>query len=375
MKKGSIDKTFLGIVIALVFVGLVTFTSASLGILAKNEVEFNNVLFSQFVLGFAGGLVALYIGYKIPYKFIRKYSLIIFILSILVTLLVFVPSIGLKLKGASRWISIMGFSFQPVELLKIGFIVYFSAWLSWAKTKVKSPLFSILPLVILIGTIGAILLKQPDTKSLILMTVTALIMLFVSGAPIKHLAVFFGIVLIGFSILVYFTPYLKARIETFIKPQENSQTISYQLQQSLIAIGSGGIAGRGLGQSIQKFNYLPEPQGDSIFAVIGEEMGFVGSAMLVLLYLAFILRGYRIAIRNAPDSFSKLLVIGFVTIITAQSYMNIASSIGVFPLTGVPLVFVSHGGTALLLSLGMIGVILNISHYKNKSSENKNIIE
>lgn len=375
MKKGSIDKTFLGIVIALVFVGLVTFTSASLGILAKNEVEFNNVLFSQFVLGFAGGLIALYIGYKIPYKFIRKYSLIIFILSILATLLVFVPGIGLKLKGASRWISIMGFSFQPVELLKIGFIVYFSAWLSWAKTKVKSPLFSILPLVILIGTIGAILLKQPDTKSLILMTVTALIMLFVSGAPIKHLAVFFGIALIGFSILVYFTPYLKARIETFVKPQENSQTISYQLQQSLIAIGSGGIAGRGLGQSIQKFNYLPEPQGDSIFAVIGEETGFIGSAILILLYLAFILRGYRIAIRNAPDSFSKLLVIGFVTIITAQSYMNIASSIGVFPLTGVPLVFVSHGGTALLLSLGMIGVILNISQYKNKSSENKNIVE
>lgn len=375
MKKGSIDKTFLGIVIALVFVGLVTFTSASLGILAKNEVEFNNVLFSQFVLGFAGGLIALYIGYKIPYKFIRKYSLIIFILAILATLLVFVPGIGLKLKGASRWISIMGFSFQPVELLKIGFIVYFSAWLSWAKTKVKSPLFSILPLVILIGTIGAILLKQPDTKSLILMTVTALIMLFVSGAPIKHLAVFFGIALIGFSILVYFTPYLKARIETFVKPQENSQTISYQLQQSLIAIGSGGIAGRGLGQSIQKFNYLPEPQGDSIFAVIGEETGFIGSAILILLYLAFILRGYRIAIRNAPDSFSKLLVIGFVTIITAQSYMNIASSIGVFPLTGVPLVFISHGGTALLLSLGMIGVILNISQYKNKSSENKNIVE
>lgn len=375
MKKGSIDKTFLGIVIALVFVGLVTFTSASLGILAKNEVEFNNVLFSQFVLGFAGGLIALYIGYKIPYKFIRKYSLIIFILSILATLLVFVPGIGLKLKGASRWISIMGFSFQPVELLKIGFIVYFSAWLSWAKTKVKSPLFSILPLVILIGTIGAILLKQPDTKSLILMTVTALIMLFVSGAPIKHLAVFFGIALIGFSILVYFTPYLKARIETFVKPQENSQTISYQLQQSLIAIGSGGIAGRGLGQSIQKFNYLPEPQGDSIFAVIGEETGFIGSAILILLYLAFILRGYRIAIHNAPDSFSKLLVIGFVTIITAQSYMNIASSIGVFPLTGVPLVFISHGGTALLLSLGMIGVILNISQYKNKSSENKNIVE
>lgn len=371
MKKGRIDKTFLGIVIALVFAGLITFTSASLGILAKNEVEFNNVLFSQFVLGFGGGILALFIGYKIPYKFIRKYSLLIFILSILITLLVFVPGIGLKFKGASRWINVFGFSFQPVELLKIGFIIYFSAWLSWAKTKVKSPLFSILPLIILIGSIGAILLKQPDTKSLILMTITALVMLFVSGAPIKHLAIFFAIALVCFSVLVYFTPYLKARMETFIKPQENSQTISYQLQQSLIAIGSGGIAGRGLGQSIQKFNYLPEPQGDSIFAVIGEEIGFIGCSLLVLLYLVFILRGYRIALRNAPDSFSKLLVIGFVTIITAQSYMNIASSIGVFPLTGVPLVFISHGGTALLLSLGMIGVILNISQYKNKSSEEK----
>ena len=120
-------------------------------------------------------------------------------------------------------------------------------------------------------------------------------------------------------------------------------------------------------QSVQKFNYLPEPQGDSIFAVIGEELGFIGSAFLVLLYLAFVLRGYRIAIRNAPDSFSKLLVIGFVTIITAQSYVNIASSIGVFPLTGVPLVFISHGGTALLLSMGMMGVVLNISRFQNKN--------
>ena len=367
MKKGKVDKTFLGIVITLVLVGLATFTSASLGILAKNEVEFNNVIFSQFILGFVVGLIAMYVGFKIPHKFLRKYSLIIFVLSILVTLLVFVPGIGLKFKGASRWINIFGFSFQPVELLKIGFIVYFSAWLSWAKTKVKDPLFSILPLVVLIGTIGAILVNQPDTKSIILMTITALIMLFISGANIKHILIFFGVAIIGFATLVYFTPYLMDRVETFINPNANSQTTSYQLQQSLIAIGSGGISGRGLGQSIQKFNYLPEPQGDSIFAVIGEELGFIGSAFLVLLYLAFVLRGYRIAIRNAPDSFSKLLVIGFVTIITAQSYVNIASSIGVFPLTGVPLVFISHGGTALLLSMGMMGVVLNISRFQNKN--------
>jgi cell division protein FtsW len=157
------------------------------------------------------------------------------------------------------------------------------------------------------------------------------------------------------------------RINTFINPSQNSSGSSYQLQQSLIAIGSGGVFGRGLGQSIQKFNYLPEPQGDSIFAVLGEELGFFGAFILICIYIAFALRGYKIAY-HAPDSFSKLLVIGFITIITAQSFMNIASIIGVFPLTGVPLVFISHGGTALLLSLGMMGIVLNISRVAKKQN-------
>ena len=191
-------------------------------------------------------------------------------------------------------------------------------------------------------------------------------MLFVSGTPVKWIFGIFGVAIVGFGILVYFQPYLKDRVNTFLNPNENSQGSSYQLQQSLIAVGSGGVFGRGLGQSIQKFNYLPEPQGDSIFAVIGEELGFLGCAILICLYVAFALRGYRIAIRNAPDPFAKLLVIGFITIITAQSFMNIASIIGVFPLTGVPLVFISQGGTALLLSLGMMGIVLNISRFQGK---------
>ena len=196
-------------------------------------------------------------------------------------------------------------------------------------------------------------------------------MLFVSGAPLKYILGILGIAIVAFIILISFKPYLRERINTFLYPSENSRTSSYQLQQSLIAVGSGGILGRGLGQSIQKFNYLPEPQGDSIFAVMGEELGVLGCSVLICLYLAFVLRGYRIALRNAPDAFSKLLVVGFVTIITAQSFMNIASIIGVFPLTGVPLVFVSQGGTALLLSLGMMGVILNISRFQGKTQIEK----
>jgi cell division protein FtsW len=277
-----------------------------------------------------------------------------------------IPGIGQIHGGARRWINILGYSFQPVEFLKIGFIIYFSAWLSWVKGKVKDPMFSILPLIVSLGIIAAVLLKQPDTKSIILIFITALTMLFVSGTPVKYILSFFGIAIVLAIILVSFQPYLRERVNTFINPSQNSQGSSYQLQQSLIAVGSGGILGRGLGQSIQKFNYLPEPQGDSIFAVIGEEVGFLGCVILIILYVAFALRGYRIAIRNAPDSFAKLLVIGFITIITAQSFMNIASIIGVFPLTGVPLVFISQGGTALLLSLGMMGIVLNISRFQGK---------
>jgi len=366
IKKNKIDTIFFWIVIALIVMGLIAFTSASLGILAKNETKFYGVMFSQFALGFGGGLAALFIGLKIPYQFWKKYSLFLFIASILITALVFIPGVGQSHGGARRWVNIFGYSFQPVEFLKIGFIIYFAAFLSWAKGKVKDPLFSILPLVVSLGIIAAVLLKQPDTKSIILMTITAVIMLFISGTPVKYLFGFFGVAIIGFIVLVSFTPYLKDRVNTFLNPNENGQSSSYQLQQSLIAVGSGGLIGRGLGQSIQKFNYLPEPQGDSIFAVIGEEMGFVGCTILVCLYLAFVMRGLRIAIRNAPDSFSKLLVIGFISIIIAQSFMNIASITGLFPLTGVPLVFISQGGTALLLSMGMMGIILNISRFNGK---------
>lgn len=365
MKKGKVDKFFLGIVILLIVIGAIMFTSASLGILARNESKFYGVIFNQFVFGLCGGLIAMYIGYKIPYKFWRDYSLLIFICSIALTALVFIPSISQSHGGARRWVNILGYSFQPVEFLKIGFIIYFSSWLSWVKSRVKDVRFSILPLIILIGIIAFLLLKQPDTKSLILITITGIGMLFVSGAPWKYILGFFVVSLIGFAVLVSFKPYLMDRVNTFINPNSDGRGASYQLQQSLIAIGSGGIFGRGLGQSIQKFNYLPEPQGDSIFAVVGEEFGFVGCLILICLYIAFCMRGYRIA-HYAPNPFSKLFVIGVITIITAQSFMNIASIVGAFPLTGVPLVFISHGGTALLLDIGLMGIVLNISQYQKR---------
>lgn len=364
--NNKIDKIFFGIVISLIIIGVIMFISASLGILNKNESKFYGVMFSQLVYGLGGGLVALYFGLKVDYKFWRRYSLPLFVASIIITLLVFVPSIGFSHGGSRRWINVFDFSLQPVEFLKIGFIIYFAAWLSWAKNRVKDYRFSLIPLLILLGIISAVLIKQPDIKSLILITATGLVMLFVSGAPWKYILGMFAVFIIAFGVLAFTTPYLKSRVTTFLNPGQNASSSSYQIQQALIAVGSGGIAGRGLGQSIQKFNYLPEPQGDSIFAVIGEEMGFIGSVLLIGLYVAFAMRGFRIA-HYAPDSFSKLFVIGIITMITAQSFLHIAALIGVFPLTGVPLVFISQGGTALFINIGLMGIVLNISKFQKKT--------
>ena len=358
--KKTIDYIFLTISLLLVVRGIFSFFSASLGVLARNESVFYKILISQIGLGLVGGAIALIVCLRIPYTFWRKHAGKLLIGSILLTALVYVPHLGFAHGGARRWISILGVSFQPVEFLKIGFIIYISAWLSWAKKKVESPLYGVLPLVVVLGIIGCVLLFQPDTKSLILMSATGLCMLFLSGTPLKHLLILGAVVSVVFVVLALNTPYLRQRVTTFMNPASDPTGSSYQLQQSLIAIGSGKVSGRGFGQSIQKFSYLPEPQGDSIFAVIGEEFGFIGSAIIIVLYILFAMRGLWIA-RRAPDAFSGLLASGLVILVSFQAFMNVASIVGLFPLTGVPLVFMSQGGTSLLLSLAMVGIILQIS--------------
>ncbi len=350
----------------LLFVGVAIFISASLGILAKNQQTFYSVLFSQLVLGLGLGLALMYVCLKINYKFWRNYSFLIFLGSIILTSLVFVPSLGWSHGGATRWIDVGFARFQPVEFLKFGFVIYFAAWLSWVKHRVQDFRFGILPFGIMIAIIAVILFKQPDTKSFILIVVTGVCMLFISGVPMKYIfGVGFGFAIV-LATLIYFTPYLQERVQTFINPARDSKGASYQIQQSLIALGSGGIFGRGFGQSVQKFSYLPEPQGDSIYAVLGEELGFAGAFAVIFLYILFLLRGFRIANR-APDLFSGLMVSGIVILITVQSFMHIASITGVFPLTGVPLVFMSHGGTSLMIYLMAIGIVLNISKFQKKN--------
>lgn len=365
MREKKVDKFFLIIVILLVTIGVAMFMSASLGLLVKSEKAFFSVIFKQIVLGLGLGLLGMFAVLKINYKFWKQYSFYIFLFSILITAAVFIPYLGLSHGGALRWIKLGPISFQPVEFLKFGFIIYFAAWLSWAKNKVQDFRFGILPLVVMLSIIAFILFKQPDTKSFILIFLTGFSMLFISGVPWKYLLGLGMIVILALGTLVFFKPYLQQRVKTFIDPSSDPRGSSYQIQQSLIALGSGGIFGRGFGQSIQKFDYLPEPQGDSIFAVLGEELGFVGAGSVIFLYLLFLLRGVRIA-NNSPDLFSRLLVFGIVILIVLQSFMHIASTTGVFPLTGVSLVFMSHGGTSLMIYLIATGIVLQISKFKRQ---------
>jgi len=338
------------------------FVSASFGVLAKDETKFYGILFNQFILGLGLGIPVIILAIRTPYTLYRKYAFYIFVFSLVMTALVFIPGLGVKHGGATRWLSIAGFSFQPVEFLKIAFIMYFSAWIAWIRPQSEHLKSIVIPFVFLLGITATILIAQPDTKSLILIAVASITMLFVTKVPWKYILGIFFISIIGLTLLISTKSYLKERVKTFINSDYDPSGSSYQINQSKNAIGSGGLFGRGLFQSIQKFTYLPEPQGDSIFAVIGEELGFVGSVFTVLLYVLLALRGMTIAVR-APDMFSRLLVIGLTMLLVTQSFLNIASITGILPLTGVPLVFISHGGTALLFSLFAVGIILNISRY------------
>ncbi len=360
MKRSSVDVPFLLVLCALVVFGLLIFTSAALSLLAHNGASFTSVAVSQLLLGFVCGGVALAVLSKVDYRKLKPYTPYFFFFALGLTLLTFVPHIGLSLKGASRWIALGPVSFQPEEVLKLATVLFLAALYAAKFKEVPTIRHGVLPMLAVGGSAALILLAQPNTAGALILCAACALMLFAAGGRLWHLVALalLGVGLVGIAALVY--PHVRDRIVTYIDHSADPQGAGYQIQQSLIAVGSGGFSGRGFGQSIEKFSYLPEPIGDSIFAVQADEFGFIGSTVLVLLYLIFCILGLRIAAR-APDPFGGLVVVGLVAIIVGQSFFNIASALGLVPLIGVPLIFVSHGGTALALSLAEVGVILSIS--------------
>lgn len=362
----KIDKVFLGTVIFLIAVGLTIFISASMGVLARDEVQFISIISRQIFFGVILGSIACFIFSNIDYKFYKKYAFWILLLSILVTSLVFVPGIGTDLNTfATRWISVFGFTLQPVALLNIGVIIYWSAWLASVKDRVSTLKYGLVPLFIIIIICSLLLLKQPDTDSFVVICATCTAMYGIAGGKLRHIFFLIAVGLICLVLLAFNRPYIMSRIQTYIDPAENSQTTGFQIQQSLIAVGSGQIIGKGLGQSIQKYKFLPESISDTIFAVLAEEGGFVWCVLIIVVFLFFGFRGFRIAIR-APDNFGGLLVFGIVILTLLQSFTNIASVLGIIPFSGLPLAFFSQGGTAMLLVLVEIGIVLNVSRFERK---------
>ncbi|MDP3726369.1 MAG: putative lipid II flippase FtsW [bacterium] len=357
------DTWFLLIVLLLSGGGFLIFISASFGLLAREEgVRMSSVVFNQIVFGLGLGLTLLFLCSRINYKFWNRYAFYIFLLSIIVTLLIFLPGLGLTLKGATRWLSFGPFSFQPAEFLKLGFVFYLAAWFAGARAKVHTFAYGLIPLFIFLTIVSFILLKQPDTGTLGVLFAAALAIFFTSGARIRDLAILGVTALVVLGGLAYTRPYVLDRIITFFKPFSDVQGSGWQITQAFIAIGSGELWGRGFGHGIQKFTYLPEPISDSIFAVASEEFGFIGAVIILSMFVCFAFRGFYIA-QHAPDYFSRLTVVGIVILITGQAFLNIGSMLGLIPLTGLPLPFISHGGTALIFTFVGSGIILNISRY------------
>lgn len=362
MKRAqSVDKIFLGITALLALVGLFVFTSASFGLFARKGFSLRDLLFDQVVLGlFLGIIVATVVTLRLPIKFLQTNALYFFVGSIIISLLVFVPGVGLEHGGARRWVDLGIISFQPSEILKLGTIIYFAALLPLFRERISTLKYAIGVTAGILFFPAVILLLEPDTGTLAVLFMAIIAMMLAAGMKVRHFVLIIAISILAVGVLAMVRPYVGERVLTYLDPSRDPQGASYQIQKSLLAIGSGGITGRGFGQSIQKFGSLPEPTGDSIFAVVGEEFGFIGGATIVILYLLFGVRGIQIA-RRAPDMFESLLVVGIVILIVSQSFANIAAMLGLIPLTGVPLVFVSHGGTALLFAFLEVGILLNIS--------------
>ena len=359
------DRLFFFLVLTLALLGFAIFCSATLGLLARETSSISKDILIQAGLGFGIGLIAFFIARAIPLARLRKWAPALFVLSLIATALVFVPGIGFNAGGATRWINLGFTTMQPAEFLKIGFVLFLAWWLSAHARELRNVRKGLLPFIAILAVPAALLLAQPNTSTTLLLIMTGGMMYFVAGAPWRDFGILIAIAVICLGLVVVARPYVLERVKTFMNPGENALTSGYQIQQSLIAIGSGGLAGRGFGQSVEKFNYLPEPDGDSIFAVFAEETGFIGALILVALFMGLAARGIVIA-GNSRDLFGGLVAFGFSFLIIFQAFINMGAMLGMIPLTGLPLPFISHGGTALVAVFLMCGLILNVAaHRKN----------
>lgn len=308
------------------------------------------------------GLVAMFFLMNVDYWTWRTWAKVIIIVCFVLLLLVLIPGIGNVRNGSRSWIGVGAFSIQPSEFMKLAMIAFLAKFLSEKQKLITSFKKGLVPSLGLVFLAFGLIMLQPDLGTGTVMVGTCIVMIFVSGARIKHFA-FLGLIGIGgFVALVLSAPYRIKRITSFLDPWEDPLGSGFQIIQSLYAIGPGGLFGLGLGESRQKFFYLPEPQTDFIFAILSEELGFIGGTFVILLFALLLWRGIRVAL-GAPDLYGSFLAVGIIAMVAIQVMINIGVVTGLMPVTGITLPFLSYGGSSLTLMLMAIGVLLNISRY------------
>ncbi len=358
----KVDKILLWSTLALVVVGLIMVFSASS--VASYQRYGNNYYYfiRQLFFGAVPGLILMYWFSRIDYHRWQKWAPLLVLAGIGLLVAVLIPGLGFKVGNARRWINLGAFLFQPAEFVKLAVILYLASWYDKRQERVENLYSGYLPTLAIVGLLAGLIVLEPDIGTMLILAGIAIVMFFIGGVKKRYLAATAAGALLFLWILVKAAPYRAARFLAFMDPSVDAQGISYQINQAMIAIGSGGFWGMGFAQSRQKYSYLPEPMGDSIFAIMSEELGFIRVLLVLGLFLAFAVRGFRAA-RNTPDTFGKLAAGGITTWLILQAMINIGGISGIIPLTGVPLSFISYGSTSLVVSLAATGILLNISRY------------
>ncbi|MEK7652889.1 MAG: putative lipid II flippase FtsW [Patescibacteria group bacterium] len=355
------DWYLVGAVGFLVLFGLVMLSSAGTALGWQKFHDSYWYVKHQIIFGFLPGVLLFFFFSRFDYHRLKSLAVPFLIGSIALLVLVFIPGVGAKWGTSQSWINVFGFSLQPSEIVKLSFLIYLASWLAnRGEHHLKDLHSGFIPFIFVLAIITLLLIFQPDTGTMIIIVVTSLAVYFVAGGRLLHLSWLTVFGLGGLALLVKLSPYRAKRLTTFLHPELDPQGIGYHINQALLAVGSGGFWGKGFGHSRQKFAYLPQAYSDSIFAIIAEELGFLFSIFVVLVFLFLFFRGLKL-IKNCRDQFGRMLVIGIITWFLFQAFLNIGGVIGILPMTGVPLPFISYGGTALMTCLAAAGILVNIS--------------
>ncbi|MRX70808.1 stage V sporulation protein E [Bacillus lacus] len=360
-KRSTPDFILVIITLLLLSIGLIMVYSAS-AVWATYKFD-DSFFFAKRQLLFAViGVIAMFFIMNVDYWTWRTWAKLLIIICFVLLIAVLVPGVGMVRNGSRSWIGVGAFSIQPSEFMKLAMIAFLAKFLSEHQKKITSFKNGLFPSLLLVFTAFGMIMLQPDLGTGTVMVGTCIAMIFVAGARISHFA-FLGLLgVAGFVGLVLSAPYRIKRITSFLNPWEDPLGSGFQIIQSLYAIGPGGLFGLGLGQSRQKFFYLPEPQTDFIFAILSEELGFIGGSLVILLFSLLLWRGIRIAL-GAPDLYGSFVAVGIVSMIAIQVMINVGVVTGLMPVTGITLPFLSYGGSSLTLMLMAVGVLLNISRY------------